>query len=143
MVETRAADRDAESFPHSSAPFPPKFKEEWVERHVLHDALRGPKTARTKVATHFSSSSGVARGLVLFQSSEEEPGGGLAGACGAARHGGPRNCLPVRADSRSSCAVDGGLRGGRLADSGSPDGRVGYRSAQDLLLSVSFSFSYS
>ena len=29
------------------------------------------------MATHFSSGSGVARGPVLFQSSEEEPGGGL------------------------------------------------------------------
>ena len=40
----------------------------------------------------------------------------------------------VRADSRSSCAADGGKRYGHLADPGSPDGRAGYRSAQDLLL---------
>ena len=28
----------AETFHHSSAPFPPKFKEEWVGRHEQHDA---------------------------------------------------------------------------------------------------------
>ena len=66
----------------------------------------------------------------------------MAGACGA-RHGRSRYRLPVRADSRSSCAADGGLRDGRLADSGSPVGRAGYRSAQDLLLFVSIAFSCS
>ena len=65
----------AETFHHSSAPFPPKFKEEWVGRHEQHAALRGPKTARTKEATHFTSSTMVARGPELF-SLEEEPGGG-------------------------------------------------------------------
>ena len=65
----------AETFHHSSAPFPPKFKEELVGRHVQHDALRGPKTARTTEATHFTSSTKVARGPELL-SLEEEPGGG-------------------------------------------------------------------
>ena len=65
----------AETFHHSSAPFPPKFKEEWVGRHEQHAALRGPKTARTKEATHFMSR---AREPELF-SLVEEPGGGPAG----------------------------------------------------------------
>ena len=65
----------AETFHHSSAPFPPKFKEELVGRHEQHDALRRQKTARTTVATHFLSSTMVARGPELF-SLEEEPGGG-------------------------------------------------------------------
>ena len=43
---------------------------------MQHDAQRGPKTARTTVATHCTSSTLVARGPVLFQSLEEEPGGG-------------------------------------------------------------------
>ena len=34
----------AETFRHSSAPFPPKFKVEWVGRHEQHAALRGQKT---------------------------------------------------------------------------------------------------
>ena len=65
----------AEIFHHSSALFPPKFKEEWVGRHEQHAAPRGPKTARTTEATHFTSSTTVARGPELF-SLEEEPGGG-------------------------------------------------------------------
>ena len=65
----------AETFHHSSAPFPPKFKEEWVGRREHHAALRGQKTARTTGATHFPSSASVARGAELF-SLEEEPGGG-------------------------------------------------------------------
>ena len=65
----------AETFHHSSAPLPPKFKEELVRRHVQQDALRGPKTARTTVATHFTSNTKVARGPELF-SLEEEPSGG-------------------------------------------------------------------
>ena len=44
-----------------------------------------------------------------------------AGQGGAARHGRSRLRLPVRADPRSSCAADGGLRDGRLADAGSPE----------------------
>ena len=63
----------AETFHHSSAPFPLKFKEELVGGHEQHDALRGPKTARTTEATHFTSGTKVARGLELF-SLEEEPG---------------------------------------------------------------------
>ena len=47
----------AETFHHSSAPFPPKFKEDWVGKHEQHAALQGQKTARTTVAL------------------EEEPGG--------------------------------------------------------------------
>ena len=78
VVETRAADRahgPCRDLHHSSAPFPPKFKEEWVGRHEQHAALRGPKMARTTEATHFTSSTIVARGPELF-SLEEEPGGG-------------------------------------------------------------------
>ena len=37
----------AETFHHSTAPFPPKFKEEWLGRHEQHDGLRGQNTART------------------------------------------------------------------------------------------------
>ena len=65
----------AETFHHSSAPFPPKFKEEWVERHEQHAALRGQKTATTTEGTHCTTSSRVARGPELF-SLEEEPCGG-------------------------------------------------------------------
>ena len=42
----------AEAFHHSSAPFPPKFKGEWEGRLEKHDALRGQKTTRTRVATN-------------------------------------------------------------------------------------------
>ena len=44
----------------------------WKAR--VHAALRGPKTARTTEATHFKSSTKVAREPELF--SLEEPGGG-------------------------------------------------------------------
>ena len=36
----------AETFHHSSAPFPPKFMEELVGRHVQHDALRGTEDGK-------------------------------------------------------------------------------------------------
>ena len=65
----------AETFHHSSAPFPPKFKEEWVGRHEQHAALRGPKTARTTEATHFTSSMMVVRFVELL-SLEVDPGVG-------------------------------------------------------------------
>ena len=44
-------------------------------RREQHAALQGQKTARTTEATHFTSSTMVARGPELF-SLEEEPGGG-------------------------------------------------------------------
>ena len=44
-------------------------------RHEQHAAPRGPKTTRTTVATHFTSSTMVARGPGALQL-EEEPGGG-------------------------------------------------------------------
>ena len=50
----------AETFHHSSAPLSPKFKEELVERHEQHEAPRGQETARTRVATHCTSKTGVA-----------------------------------------------------------------------------------
>ena len=101
----------AETFHHSSAPFPPKFKEEWVGRREQHAALRGQKTARTTEATHFTSSTLVARRPELF-SLKEEPGGGQPAPLPEV--GRSRYRLPVRADSRSCCAADGGLRGDAL-----------------------------
>ena len=84
---------------------------------------------------------------------EEETGGGLpAPLSGVAGRQGKvvrhvmedlGSVCPVRADSRSSCAADGWRRYRHLAAPGFPDCRAGYRSAQDLLLSVSFSFSVS
>ena len=62
----------AETFHHSSAPFPPKFKEEWVERHVQHDALRGQNTARTREATYYTSKTSVAGDTAYFSLFDEE-----------------------------------------------------------------------
>ena len=76
MVEIRAADR-AHGPCRNLPPFlsSVSVEEELVGRHVQHDALRGPKTARTTEATHFTSSTKVAKGPELF-SLKEEPGGG-------------------------------------------------------------------
>ena len=88
-----------------------------AETFQQHAALRGQKTARTTEATHFKSSTMVAKGPELFR----------------------QVCLERHVtEDLGSVAADGGQRDGRLADSGSPDGRAGYRSAQDLLLTVSF-----
>ena len=50
--------------PSTTPPFPPKFKEELVGRHVQHDAQRGPKTARTTMATHFEHEGGQEAGAL-------------------------------------------------------------------------------
>ena len=107
----------AETFHHSSAPFETKFKEEWVERHEQHEAVRGQNTARTREATYCTTSSRVAKEPVLFQPSEEEPCGGqpapLPEVAGrqdkVERHFVEHlaEFAPVPADSRSSCAADG------------------------------------
>ena len=65
----------AETFHHSSAPFPPKFKEKLVERHEQHAALRGQKTARTREATHCTSKTGVAGEAVFFELYDEDTAG--------------------------------------------------------------------
>ena len=65
----------AETFHHSSAPFPPKFKEELVERHEQHEAPRGQETARTRVATHCTSTTGVAGDAVFFELYDEDTAG--------------------------------------------------------------------
>ena len=62
----------AETFHHSSAPFPPKFKEEWVGRHEQHDALRGQNTARTREATYYTSKTSVAGDTAFFSLFDEE-----------------------------------------------------------------------
>ena len=62
----------AETFHHSSAPFPPKLKEEWVGRHETHDALRGQNTARTSEATNYTSKTSVAGDTAFFSLYDEE-----------------------------------------------------------------------
>ena len=62
----------AETFHHSSAPSPPKFKEEWVGRHEQHDALRGQNTARTREATYYTSKTSVAGDTAFFSLFDEE-----------------------------------------------------------------------
>ena len=62
----------AETVHHSSAPFPPKFKEEWVGRHEQHDALRGQNTARTREATYYTSKTSVAGDTAFFLLFDEE-----------------------------------------------------------------------
>ena len=62
----------AETFHHSSAPFPPKLKEEWVGRHETHDALRGQNTARTREATYYTSKTSVAGDTAFFSLFDEE-----------------------------------------------------------------------
>ena len=62
----------AETFHHSSAPFPPKFKEKWVGRHEQHDALRGQNTARTREATFHTSKTSVAGDTAFFSLFDEE-----------------------------------------------------------------------
>ena len=62
----------AETFHHSSAPFKTKFKEEWVERHEQHEALRGQNTARTREATYCTSKTSVAGDTAFFSLYDEE-----------------------------------------------------------------------
>ena len=62
----------AETFHHSSAPFPPKLKEEWVGRHETHDALRGQNTARTREATYYTLKTSVAGDTAFFSLFDEE-----------------------------------------------------------------------
>ena len=62
----------AETFHNSSASFPPKFKEEWVERHEQHTASRGQKTARTREATYCTSETSVPMDASFFQLYDEE-----------------------------------------------------------------------
>ena len=62
----------AETFHHSSALFPPKFKEEWVGRHEQPDALRGQNTARTREATYYTSKTSVAGDTAFFSLFDEE-----------------------------------------------------------------------
>ena len=69
--------------------------------------------------------------------------GAAAGACEAALRGAFGRACTVGANSRSSCAAGGRQRDGCLPVPGSADDRAGYRSAQDLLPSVSVSFSGS
>ena len=126
-----------------------------------HHSSRGQRMARAGVWGHEQNYTAKVRKPPTPQpelfSLEEEPAGACQHLCLRSLAGRTWWCgtswmilapsawerLPVRADSRSSCAADGGQRDGRLADSGSPDGRAGYRSAQDFLLTVSFSFSFS
>ena len=61
-----------------------------------------------------------------------EPPGATGGGA-AAPHGAHGGRLPLRADSRRSCAADGGPGYGCVLILGQPDGRAGYRRAQDLL----------
>ena len=61
-----------ETFHHSTAPFPPKFKEEWVGRHEQHHALRGQNTARTREATCCTSNTRVAGDTAFFSLYDEE-----------------------------------------------------------------------
>ena len=65
----------AETFHHSSAPFPPKFKEDWAGRHEQHDALRGQNMARTREAPYYTSKTSVAGDTEFFSLYEEELGG--------------------------------------------------------------------
>ena len=62
----------AETSHHSSAPFPPKFKEEWVGRHEQHDALREQNTARTREATYCTLGTSVAGDTAFFSLFDEE-----------------------------------------------------------------------
>ena len=62
----------AETFHHSSAPFKTKFKEEWVERHEQHEALRGQNTARTREATYCTSKTSVGGDTAFFSLYDEE-----------------------------------------------------------------------
>ena len=52
----------AETFHHSSAPFPPTLKEEWVGRHETHDALRGQKGGHV---LHVEDKCGRGHGVLL------------------------------------------------------------------------------
>ena len=62
----------AETFHHSSAPFPPKFREELVERQEQHAAPRGQNTARTREATYYSSKTSLAGDTAFFSLFDEE-----------------------------------------------------------------------
>ena len=77
----------AETFHNSSAPFPPKFKEEWLERHEQHDALRRQDTARTREAMYCPWKTSVAGEIEFFSLFEGELGGSRHEAFAVRRNG--------------------------------------------------------
>ena len=123
MVEARAADR-AHGPCRNLAPFPPKFKEEWVGRLEKHHAPRTreartarrrpvwPGTRRTSSCTTWKTPRGV-RGL---------PDGrvALAARVGSAAHSGAdsRKCSPRYRFSMYLCRWSGGARRNLAANRG-------------------------
>ena len=135
----------AEAFHHSSAPFPPKFKEEWVGRHKQHAALRGPKTARTTVPR----TSRRARWWPGVRKSPAGAGQHLCLRSLAGRSVCSGTTWKISVPSARSCRFSIFLCRRWWTTWRTPCGswisrwRAGYRSAQDLLLTVSFAFSCS
>ena len=141
----------AETFRCSSALFPPKFKEEWVERHEQHDALQRQNTARTREATYCTSKTSVAGDTAFFSLYDGEDAvwgtrpASLAklqratGAGSAAHRGAHAGDVRARPVSRRSCAADGGPVGGCGQDRRLLRARAGHQSAQDLVPSSTFS----
>ena len=94
---------------------------------TAHDALRKPEACHQR----------------WWDAAASSRRGAAAGAYPAAHRGADDRRLAVRPDPRRSCAAGGGSRVGVLSPHGPAGRRAGYLSAQDLLLTVSFSFSCS
>ena len=108
-----------------------------------HSANRSVLPKKEEVEQHYAprgtgASQGRARHAVLFCGRRERAGAGWgasgAGSGAAALHGGHGLRLPLRADTRSSCAADGGHSVGVLSSLGLASCRAGYRSTQGLLV---------
>ena len=135
----------AEALHHSSGTTPSKRDTRVVEG-AKYDALRGQKAVTRAREGEVREEHLALRGQTRLPPGMRPAllvGGAAAGACGAALCGASGRACTVGANSRCSCAAGGRQRDGCLPVPGSADDRADYRSAQDLLPSVSFSFSGS